>query len=229
MSASKLLEKYVKSLIINREYPKNPENFVREYNYRNDQYNFENKDFVHIAIWFEENIDANRSLNSSEEWYGTGRREDEHENLTKRKQIIKLLFKIYSEEYPDLPKKNLTNIKKLLKNILYVAQSAIKKKENKKAMFYELFNGIIKILYSIKKKNKSQKGICPKKRRPKNNDCPNDISLQHIHKGKTTTNKNCCYKHKKGKTVKELKAECKRKGIKGYSKLRKNQLLALLN
>jgi len=43
----------------------------------------------------------------------------------------------------------------------------------------------------------TRKGLCPKKRKPKNNNCPNDISLQHIHKGKTTTNNDCCYKNSK--------------------------------
>jgi len=179
--ASKLLEKYVKSLIINRTYPKDPANFDRNYSYHNDQYNFTNKDYVHIAIWFEENIDKNR-LDCSQEWYT--------DNLPKRKLIIKLLFKIYSEEYPDLPKKNLTNLKKLLKNMLKVTQLAILQKANKKTIHHELYNGIKKIFY----KGQTQK-----------------------------------VKKKKGKTVKQLKAECKKRGIKRYSKLRKQQLLDLLN
>ena len=58
------------------------------------------------------------------------------------------------------------------------------------------------------KKNRvrpTRKGLCPQKRKPKNNNCPNDISLQHIHKGKTTTNNDCCYKREQKKNKKKKK------------------------
>jgi len=64
------------------------------------------------------------------------------------------------------------------------------------------------------KKNRvraTRKGLCPKKRKPKNNNCPNDISPDHIHKRDTTTGNDCCYKNpkkekkgKKGKKTKKL-------------------------
>lgn len=59
------------------------------------------------------------------------------------------------------------------------------------------------------KKNRvreTRKGLCPKKRKPKNDNCPNDISLQHIHKRDTTTGNDCCYKNpKKDKNAKKPK------------------------
>ena len=59
------------------------------------------------------------------------------------------------------------------------------------------------------KKNRvrvSRKGLCPPKRKPKNDNCPNDISLQHVHKRNTTTGNDCCYKNpKKDKKAKKPK------------------------
>tara|TARA_B110000285_G_C15125937_1_gene620260 strand:+ start:2298 stop:2951 length:654 start_codon:yes stop_codon:yes gene_type:complete len=59
------------------------------------------------------------------------------------------------------------------------------------------------------KKNRirsTRKGICPPKRLPKNDNCPNDISLGHVFKGKTTTNNDCCYKkQRKSKKSKKPK------------------------
>jgi len=62
----------------------------------------------------------------------------------------------------------------------------------------------------------TRKGICPPKRLPKNDDCPNDISLDHVFKGKTTTNNDCCYKKqqksKKPKKITKLQKVIKKRG-----------------
>ena len=48
---------------------------------------------------------------------------------------------------------------------------------------------------------KTRKGECPNKRKPdpSTNDCPNPQNPDYLHKGLTTTGKDCCYKRKMGK------------------------------
>ena len=75
------------------------------------------------------------------------------------------------------------------------------------------------------KKNRvrsTRKGLCPKKRQPKNDNCPNDISPQHVHKRGTTTGKPCCYKNpkkekktKKPKKLNKFKKLLKKRGENG--------------
>lgn len=77
------------------------------------------------------------------------------------------------------------------------------------------------------KKNRvrvSRKGLCPPKRKPKNDNCPNDISLQHIHKRGTTTDVPCCYKNpKKDKKAKKPKKAKKQKKLSNMEKLIKER------
>jgi hypothetical protein len=76
---------------------------------------------------------------------------------------------------------------------------------------------------SDKNRNRpTRKGICPPKRLLKDNDCPNDISLGHVFKGKTTTGNDCCYKkQQKDKKAKKAKKVKKVKKVKKLTKLQK--------
>ena len=228
--SSRLLEKFVKSLIINRTYPKDPANFDINYRYHNDQYNFTNEDLVHITIWFEENIDKNRSLDSSEEWYSS--------DIATRKRIINLLLNTYVGEYASLTKKNLTHLKKLLKKMLYVTQSAIHKKENTKGL-NQLYNGVYDIMYSFGKPKLPKRKL---KSRKKLKTTPEKKKIVKMKKKKIVKRKKKKIVKRKYKsmknlspqkaissklTVAQLKREAKKREIKGYSKLKKNQLLAL--
>jgi hypothetical protein len=62
------------------------------------------------------------------------------------------------------------------------------------------------------KKNRvrpTRKGLCPPKRLPKDDNCPNDISLEHVYKRETTTGNDCCYK-REGKKKNKKKPKKKK-------------------
>ena len=219
-----LLKKFVRSFIINRSFPVDPKNFDSEYNYRNDYYKFTNEDFVHIAIWFEGNIDENGTLDSGVEYWMS--------SVPTRKRIIKVLLNTYTENFILLPKYNIGNLKKLLKKMLYVTQLAMKKRENNKG-FDKLYKNIYKIMNNKspgKKSPAKPKKKSPAKKKTLYSKLYKKIMKKSPGKPKKKSMKNLSPQKviSSDMSVVQLKREVKKRGIKGYSKLKKSQLLRLL-